>query len=83
MARKAKVVSATVKTQVAEKIRNKGKTVTAEKIEQSRQFKTRAYNICKCCGRSRGYMRRFQICRICFRTFARSGMINGVAKSSW
>lgn len=43
----------------------------------------RNYNRCKLCGRSRGYLRFFQICRICFRELASKGEITGVKKSSW
>ncbi len=44
---------------------------------------TRAYNRCALCGRARGYMRDFGICRCCFRELAEQGMIPGVRKSSW
>lgn len=44
---------------------------------------TKVYHRCKKCGRQGGYMRKFEICRICFREFARSGKIMGVTKSSW
>lgn len=44
---------------------------------------TRVYNRCKLCGRNHGYMRKFDMCRICFRELARSGKIMGVKKSSW
>jgi len=44
---------------------------------------TRTYNRCKLCGRPRGYLRYFQICRICFRELASKGEIMGVTKSSW
>lgn len=44
---------------------------------------TRVYNRCKLCGRNRGYMRMFEMCRICFRELASSGKIMGVKKSSW
>jgi len=44
---------------------------------------TRVYNRCKLCGRSRGYLRRFEMCRICFRENANNGKIMGVKKSSW
>ena len=47
------------------------------------QFSTRVYNRCKKCGRIGGYMRRFELCRICFRELASTGMIPGVRKSSW
>jgi small subunit ribosomal protein S14 len=40
-------------------------------------------NRCKICGRPRGYMRRFGMCRICFRETALKGQIPGVRKSSW
>ena len=43
----------------------------------------RVRNRCKLCGRPRGYMRRFQLCRICFRENALAGKIPGVVKSSW
>lgn len=46
-------------------------------------FPTKVYNRCKECGRGGGYMRKFQICRICFRMLAREGKIPGVTKSSW
>ena len=38
---------------------------------------------CSRCGRPRGYIRRFGLCRICFREFALEGKIPGVMKSSW
>jgi len=47
------------------------------------KFATRVYNRCKLCGRKGGYMRKFEICRICFREHASRGMIMGVKKSSW
>ena len=40
-------------------------------------------NRCKRCGRPRGYLRRFGLCRICFRELALEGEIPGVTKSSW
>ena len=43
----------------------------------------RAYNRCVRCGRVHGYMRRFDLCRICFREAARKGELMGVKKSSW
>ena len=48
-----------------------------------RKYKGRVRNRCKVCGRPRGYMRRFGLCRICFREFALDGKIPGVVKSSW
>lgn len=47
------------------------------------KFPTRVYNRCKLCGRSGGYLRKFQLCRICFREHATEGMLMGVKKSSW
>lgn len=44
---------------------------------------TKQHNICELCGRPRGFMRRFHMCRICFRLRARRGEIVGVKKSSW
>jgi small subunit ribosomal protein S14 len=47
------------------------------------KFATRAHNRCQKCGRARGYMRQFKMCRICFRNHASLGQIPGVTKSSW
>lgn len=44
---------------------------------------TKVYNRCTLCGRPRGYMRDFGICRCCFREHAEKGLIPGVRKSSW
>ncbi|MEK7061067.1 MAG: type Z 30S ribosomal protein S14, partial [Patescibacteria group bacterium] len=38
---------------------------------------------CKLCGRGRGYMRKFGVCRLCFRELALKGEIPGVRKASW
>ncbi len=51
--------------------------------ESKRKYPTRVRNRCKLCGRPRGYMRRFRLCRICFRRLALEGKIPGVTKSSW
>jgi small subunit ribosomal protein S14 len=51
--------------------------------EGRRKYEVRVRNRCKRCGRPRGYMRRFQLCRICFRELAMSGKIPGVIKASW
>ena len=56
------------------------------KIAQAKRkpkFKVRAYHRCPLCGRSRAYLRRFDMCRICFRTLALQGEIPGVVKASW
>ena len=54
-----------------------------EKQQRTPKFKTRKYNRCPICGRPRGYMRKFDMCRICFRSLASKGLIPGVTKSSW
>jgi small subunit ribosomal protein S14 len=47
------------------------------------KFQTRQVNRCHLCGRSRAYMRKFGLCRICFRELASVGRLPGVTKSSW
>ena len=51
--------------------------------EKHRKHKVSQVNRCRRCGRPRGYMRRFQLCRICFRELALKGEIPGVRKASW
>jgi len=51
--------------------------------EQRRKYDVRVRNRCKMCGRPRGYIRRFELCRICFRHEALRGKLPGVVKSSW
>ncbi|MEL7432529.1 MAG: type Z 30S ribosomal protein S14 [Chloroflexota bacterium] len=51
--------------------------------EENRKYEVRVTNRCKKCGRSRSYIRRFGLCRICFREMALAGEIPGVVKSSW
>lgn len=51
--------------------------------ESNRKFSVRVRNRCQKCGRSRAYIRRFGLCRICFRELALQGVIPGVVKSSW
>lgn len=53
------------------------------KAERKPKFKVRAYNRCRRCGRARAYIRKFQLCRICFRELASVGEIPGVTKASW
>lgn len=53
------------------------------KAKRTPKFSTRAYNRCDLCGRSKAYYRKFNICRICFRTLALQGRIPGVKKASW
>lgn len=51
--------------------------------EKNRKYEIRVRNRCDKCGRPRGYMRRFGLCRICFRQEALQGNLPGVVKSSW
>jgi small subunit ribosomal protein S14 len=59
------------------------KTCKIAKHLKGGKFKVRDNNRCKICGRPRAYMRRFEMCRICFRKLAGEGQIPGVTKSSW
>jgi small subunit ribosomal protein S14 len=54
-----------------------------EKAKQKPKYKVRVKNRCSRCGRARAYVRRFGLCRICFRDLALNGMIPGVRKASW
>ena len=47
------------------------------------KFSSRAYRRCKLCGRPRGVLRKFEMCRICFRELALKGEVPGVIKASW
>ena len=53
------------------------------KAKRAPKFKVRSYNRCKVCGRPRGYLRKFGLCRICFRELALKGEIPGIVKASW
>ncbi|HUD20470.1 MAG TPA: type Z 30S ribosomal protein S14 [Candidatus Saccharimonadales bacterium] len=52
-------------------------------LTRKAKFPTRVVNRCALCGRSRGYMRKYGVCRICFRERASAGEIPGVRKASW
>ncbi|MBS1719996.1 MAG: type Z 30S ribosomal protein S14 [Armatimonadetes bacterium] len=54
-----------------------------EKQQRTPRFKVRSYNRCSLCGRARGYIRFFGVCRICLRELAHKGQLPGVKKSSW
>ncbi|MBF0170130.1 MAG: type Z 30S ribosomal protein S14 [Nitrospinae bacterium] len=53
------------------------------KQKQKPKFAVRAYTRCQKCGRPRAYLRKFALCRICFRKLSLEGKIPGVTKSSW
>jgi small subunit ribosomal protein S14 len=53
------------------------------KSQKKPKFSTRLVRRCKVCGRPRGYLRKFDMCRCCFRKYASEGLIPGVTKSSW
>jgi small subunit ribosomal protein S14 len=54
-----------------------------EKSNKTPKFSVREKNRCKLCGRPRGYMRIFMMCRLCFRKMALDGLLPGVKKTSW
>jgi len=53
------------------------------KARRKPKFKVRAYNRCPICGRSRAFLRKYGICRICFRNKSLAGELPGVRKASW
>jgi small subunit ribosomal protein S14 len=59
------------------------KTSKIMKTRGSAKYAVRHTNRCRICGRPRGYMRDFEMCRICFRELAHRGQIPGVTKASW
>jgi len=58
---------------------------TAKRVKSANKpkFSTQHRNRCKLCGRPRGYLRKFGLCRMCFRQLALQGEVPGVVKSSW
>jgi small subunit ribosomal protein S14 len=69
-------------------IRRRQETIVAKKCliaksQRKPKFGVRGYSRCQACGRPRAYMRKFKICRICFRSLALEGKLPGVTKSSW
>jgi len=59
------------------------KTSLINKQRRTPKFKVRLRNRCRLCGRPRAYMRKFALCRLCFRKLALDGDVTGVTKSSW
>lgn len=53
------------------------------KSKKTPKYSSRIVKRCFKCGRKRGYMREFGLCRICFREMANKGEIPGIKKSSW
>ena len=53
------------------------------KTRKKLKFAVRTRNRCQRCGRPRGFLRKFRLCRICFRTLALEGQLPGVTKASW
>jgi small subunit ribosomal protein S14 len=53
------------------------------KSQRPPRYKVQAHNRCQICGRPRAYIRRFTLCRICFRKLALAGEIPGITKASW
>jgi small subunit ribosomal protein S14 len=59
------------------------KTSSIEQSKLKPKFPVRAHNRCRVCGRPRGDLRKFAMCRICFRENAHRGFIPGITKASW
>jgi small subunit ribosomal protein S14 len=59
------------------------KTALIMKSQAPPKFKTRGYSRCKLCGRPRAFIRKFQMCRLCFRELALKGEVPGIVKASW
>lgn len=59
------------------------RTSSVAKTKKTLKYKIRHRNRCKQCGRPRAYLRKFELCRICFRTLALGGEVPGVIKASW
>ncbi|MGZ8754777.1 MAG: type Z 30S ribosomal protein S14 [Acidimicrobiia bacterium] len=53
------------------------------KSQRTPRYQVRAYNRCRRCGRSRAYLRKFGMCRICVRELASRGELPGIRKASW
>lgn len=59
------------------------KTSDIVKFQKKQKFAVRMVNRCSICGRSRAFMRRFGLCRMCFRERAMKGELPGIYKASW
>jgi small subunit ribosomal protein S14 len=58
------------------------KSMIAKALREPK-FSTRQKNRCRNCGRPRGFLRKFKLCRICFRKLSLEGYVPGVTKASW
>jgi small subunit ribosomal protein S14 len=59
------------------------RTCQVAKTHKKLKYKIRERNRCRICGRPRGFLRKFEMCRICFRGHALLGEVPGVSKASW
>ncbi|MFA5917596.1 MAG: type Z 30S ribosomal protein S14 [Candidatus Gracilibacteria bacterium] len=71
------------KSKIAKANKLKAQFLRAIKDGRKPKFSTKVFNCCNVCGRVRGYLGNFGICRICFREKANAGELSGVRKSSW
>ncbi len=71
------------KSKIAKANRLKKNLFQALKDSRTPKFATKVFNCCSVCGRTRGYLGKFDICRICFREKANAWELPGVRKSSW
>jgi small subunit ribosomal protein S14 len=65
-----------------QKLKEEGKWTELQKLPRD-SSPVRQNNRCRLCGRQRGYLRKFGVCRICFRELALEGKIPGIRKASW
>ena len=68
---------------IAKDNRYAAQAAEARKNKTKMKFACRQRNRCFRCGRPRGFLSKFRLCRICFRNLALAGEIPGVIKASW
>jgi len=68
---------------IAKEDKKQAEILRARAAHKKAKFAVRLRHRCKNCGRPRGFLRKFSLCRICFRKFALAGEIPGVTKASW
>jgi small subunit ribosomal protein S14 len=68
---------------IAKEVKKQAEIDRARAAGVQPKFAVRLRNRCKNCGRPRGFLRKFSLCRICFRKFALAGEVPGVTKASW